>query len=1140
MTKFSILLLACFTYLVANTQSLIFKSTPDSIEASSFSSVWKNSWAGGMNATQASSIDVDLDGIDDLIFFDRSGNSISVFLVKQTGNNVNYIYTDEFDHLFPPVRDWMLMFDYDNDGHKDIFTYQPGGIRIYRNTTGNNSEISFQLIRPSNTPVGAPLHSLYTNNYVNLFVSSVNTPALYDVDGDGDMDILTFGSWGTTLHYHRNMSMEKYGHADSLDFELRNQCWGWFSEAFASNSLSLFDTCQWNVPNPEFNPDDLTVQGGNRHEGATLCPLDAYNNGLTDLIIGDVDYKSLTLLKNGGTLTNASAVDQDNTFPSYNVPVNLPEFPGAFYVDVDNDGIKDLIVSPNQTLNAQNFESVWFYKNIGENNNPNFQFQKTNFMQEDMIDVGEGAIPVFVDINQDGLEDLIISNFKYYDANNPNKQQFMLLLNVGSENSPEFKLIDDDFLNMSQYSLGNGIAPTFADLNNNGKPDMIVGDVQGRLHYFTNTSSGNDISFSLTASPLTNSSGDIIDVGDFASPHLVDLNRNGKQDLIVGSRHGNIWHFRNSGNLNTPIFTFVTDSLGKLTTAPPNRPNNGNSTPIIKEVDGHYHLIVGSLQGELFHYTNLDNNLTGAFDLKSSQLITYKGTRIYPTATRLYETEHLTLVLGNLKGGLSLFTQEVLAADFEVENKEICVGDTISFTDLSSSSPLSWNWTFEGGIPETSNEQNPQITYLEPGVYDVTLSVNYPNDNSTITQQGYIIVNEVPNIEINETNALICASNCDGALEASATGSEPFSFTWSNGSTVSAINGLCFGEHSVVVLDANGCKSSATFELIAPEVVLNYDLTLTPASCGNFDGCAEIDNISGGTLEPLSVLWPDETSDNSYCDLYAGVYYFQIKDGNDCVFDETFEIINPNAPIVTVNANDVTCEGMCDGQIFTSVQGGTSPYTYNYNNGLSNGPNHGNLCEIDFSLIVVDDELCQSSPENISIGYQYKNPIASFEASDTLIDLISVSTIDFTNTTQFATDYLWDFGDGNTSTDVNPSNTYTEPGTYEVILTADNGAGLCVDVTSRTIIVESSVSAQNIPDSYFKIYPNPSSEVVNIISSTNNEIAYFLFDVTGKIIESGSFKNKTNINVKNLAKGMYIINLHSANNTNDSFKLVVE
>ena len=115
--------------------------------------------------------------------------------------------------------------------------------------------------------------------------------------------------------------------------------------------------------------------------GSSILALDMNNSGVKDLILGDASYSTLPLLMNGGTIpnTNSAMVSQDITFPSTNIPLDVQIFPVSFFVDVDFDSIKDLVIGTNVKNLAENELSIWFYKNIGSNVVPNFSFQRTYF-----------------------------------------------------------------------------------------------------------------------------------------------------------------------------------------------------------------------------------------------------------------------------------------------------------------------------------------------------------------------------------------------------------------------------------------------------------------------------------------------------------------------------------------------------------------------------------------------------------------------------------------------------------------------------------------------------------------------------------------------------------------------------------------
>ena len=85
-----------------------------------------------------------------------------------------------------------------------------------------------------------------------------------------------------------------------------------------------------------------------------------------------------------------------------------------------------------------------------------------------------------------------------------------------------------------------------------------------------------------------------------------------------------------------------------------------------------------------------------------------------------------------------------LQADFEADELTVCVGSTVDFTDLSVGDVTSYNWTFDGGTPSSSTEQNPSVTYNSTGVFDVELTVTDAVAEDTKIIEGYITVLDVP------------------------------------------------------------------------------------------------------------------------------------------------------------------------------------------------------------------------------------------------------------------------------------------------------------------------------------------------------------------------------------------------------------
>jgi PKD repeat protein len=95
-----------------------------------------------------------------------------------------------------------------------------------------------------------------------------------------------------------------------------------------------------------------------------------------------------------------------------------------------------------------------------------------------------------------------------------------------------------------------------------------------------------------------------------------------------------------------------------------------------------------------------------------------------------------------------------VTADFSANITSIVEGESVNFSDLSSGEITSWYWVFEGGIPASSTEQNPVVTYLVEGIYDVTLSVSNGINNNTSVKEDYIVVDHVTGISSMQNNGI--------------------------------------------------------------------------------------------------------------------------------------------------------------------------------------------------------------------------------------------------------------------------------------------------------------------------------------------------------------------------------------------------
>jgi hypothetical protein len=671
-----------FLIMALNAQSLLsqtylgFEYHPN-IPVKVGSTTLQNPWAGGINYGQFSSIDYNFDGLNDLVIFDRSGDEFVLMEHVLNGSTHSYRYVYKGYQYFPADCKYRSAFvDYNADGKKDLFTYGIGGVKVYRNIGNASTGLQWQLV----TDI---LQTDYAGDISNLYVSASDIPAYADVDFDGDIDILTFHIGGQNLLYHQNQSMELYGIPDSLSFVLKNQCWGKFSEDANSNDLFLNETAypctNGDIPNPlrPENPGKETEnESVTRHSGSTILAMDVNNNGVMDLLLGDVSYAGISLLMNGGTApnTNSAMISQTHDYPSASNPGFMQLFPAMYWEDVDFDGKKDLIIAPNARTVSENQNSVQFFKNTGTNALPNFVYVENNFLQKDMIDHGLGSIPVLVDENGDGLKDLLIANFVRYKATLSLESVFQLYRNTGTASNPEFTLANNNYLNLSSLGLGLRATPTFGDLDGDGDQDLIIGQENGNLVRFTNTAgAGNTMSFG-TATPVTNSSGAAINVVSYAFPQLFDLDKDGLLDLIVGRKTGEIAYYRNTGTASNAAFTLISQNLGQVDIS---SDPDGYAAPHFFRVNDTTHLFVGKYNGKLSYYRNIDGHLEDGdtFSLYSDSYLDLE--------TGLYSTVFVDDIDGN--GFLNLFVGQDLGGLFLFEADPL---STVSVPELSIESNL--------------------------------------------------------------------------------------------------------------------------------------------------------------------------------------------------------------------------------------------------------------------------------------------------------------------------------------------------------------------------------------------------------------------------------------------------------------------
>ncbi|MEL7529791.1 MAG: PKD domain-containing protein [Bacteroidota bacterium] len=440
-------------------------------------------------------------------------------------------------------------------------------------------------------------------------------------------------------------------------------------------------------------------------------------------------------------------------------------------------------------------------------------------------------------------------------------------------------------------------------------------------------------------------------------------------------------------------------------------------------------------------------------------------------------TVSLTVTLGN--GSTQTFTQanliEVFAnpqADFSSNLSNICTGQDIAFTDLSSpgSAPIvNWLWDFGDGT--TSSLQNPVHTYAFAGSFTVSLVVTDANGcTDLLAQNAFIDVNQTPNADFVPDNAFGCTlpftvnflgqSTSPGLTHswnfglAGANSSSPSpSFTYNTAGLYSVLH---------IVSDTLGCADTTVkINLISAGLnTVNVQVSDSVVCIG------ESITFTSGAAPGSIVSWDFDFNNQTsfvpstvFTYTVAGVYNVttSINDPNGCTFNASRTIVVNNPPVVNFAVSDTL---FCDPPFnvnFTPNITGAAPFTYQWAFGAGGGSTASNPSftypvlpifnqpyEYDISLIVTDANGCRATRVYNDLIVTGQTEV-DFNADPTegCAPLFTSFTGVGTSTSPFV-DWRWDFGDGNIDSVQNPTHTYLTTGTWDVQLIGTTALG-CVD-----------------------------------------------------------------------------------------------
>jgi len=264
-------------------------------------------------------------------------------------------------------------------------------------------------------------------------------------------------------------------------------------------------------------------------------------------------------------------------------------------------------------------------------------------------------------------------------------------------------------------------------------------------------------------------------------------------------------------------------------------------------------------------------------------------------------------------------------SNFIVSATDIIEGTTVQFTDVSANEPLNWNWTFEGGSPATSTDQNPSVTYTTPGIFDVTLTTSNFDGSDTEVKSDFITVSGellIPSADFTSNVTEIFAGESIQFTDISTNNPTQWIWSFPGGSPSSSslqnpiVQYLTPGEYDVVLIASNTVGNDVETKSLlitvneTPVVIPDFSANETEVEVG---GIVEFTDES--LNNPTSWVWsfpggvPSTSSLENPIVVYpeAGCYNVTLvvsnQFGNEQITKECY--IN----VGTTNTNNLTSVG---------------------------------------------------------------------------------------------------------------------------------------------------------------------------------------------------------------------------------------
>ncbi|NOX84566.1 MAG: T9SS type A sorting domain-containing protein [Chlorobi bacterium] len=563
-----------------------------------------------------------------------------------------------------------------------------------------------------------------------------------------------------------------------------------------------------------------------------------------------------------------------------------------------------------------------------------------------------------------------------------------------------------------------------------------------------------------------------------------------------------------------------------------------------------------------------DENIYKTTDSGSNWTMDYNGSG----SSNIYKIKYTQDNTGFACGSQGYIIRRAapLSADFTADNTTACSGSTVNFTDLSVAA-TSWSWTFEGGTPSTSTDQNPSVVYNTPGVYDVSLTVSDGTDTDTETKVDYITVLETPgqantpdgsdtvctgNIYYYTTDAVQYAQNYDWELDPAGAGT----LTWEDTlATLTAADNWT-GDFTIRVRATNICGDgtwSGYFEGTVFQSPTEFTVEGGGSYCLGGDG-VEI-TLNGSETGVSYELYQDgdptgNTVDGTGSEISFGLitdegYYTVYGSNGSCtqmMSDQVQVIIlfpplepgDPTGPDTVCNneTSDYTSSGSddADSYVWTLSPDGAGTIT---GTGLSATVEWSSDYSGTATVSIAGVNDCgEGNPSSMDVEVgAIPAPVITGEN-----EVCDNSSEDYTTSDNDGSTYTWDVT-GGTITDGQGTSTVTvlwgDPGTGSVTVTEESAQGCTGTSEEFPVVIDNCTGiGENRNNGELLVYPNPAQNILNVEfkAEVSGNVQVIVVNLTGqkllqKEVDATNGKQSLRFDISGLQQGLYIIKIQSGN-----------